>query len=216
MKNLYENLRNGFKEKNIHELKSNISQIFNNLLHSDFLEQNLRYHPLGFIYCRLHEFENKENIRLHIWNKFSDTLISSMNIHNHFYDVNSYVFKGKVINTLYAVIEGDEDISHYQYVGSYINSDKRILTKTNIGKKLIKMSCDIINFGELYRISKEEIHSGGTIGESITITYSENLGNPSPLIFGSLDSNSQYTFESQSIPINVVKYIKSQISDSTD
>lgn len=211
MKDLYENLRDSYKEKNVTKIKNNINHIFNNLLNTDFLEQNLRYHPLGFIYCRLHEFENKENIRLHIWNKFSDIQSSSMDKHNHFYDVNSYVVKGQIINTLYALKE-DEDVNYYQYKGSYINSDKRILTKTNIGNKLIKISSTIINCGEFYRIPKEHIHSGGAIGESITITYSENPDNPTPLIFGEIDGENEYIYESQKVSNSIVKYIRSQIT----
>lgn len=211
MRSLFEDLRHCYKNRDIENIRKNLDQIFNILFDTDFFEKNLRYHPLGFIYCRLHEFDNKENIRLHIWNKFSNVQTSSMDIHNHYYDVNSYVLKGKVINTLYT-IQKDDNINHYQYVGSYIDSDKRVLTKTSIGNKLIKISNHVINFGELYKIAKEDIHSGGSIGESITITYSENPGNPSPLIFGALDGNSQYIFQSQTVPIDVVNYIKLQIT----
>lgn len=40
MKDLYENLRDSYKEKNIAKIKNNINHILNNLLNTDFLEQN--------------------------------------------------------------------------------------------------------------------------------------------------------------------------------
>ena len=183
------------------------------LTKSNFLDDKLRFHPLGFIYSKLHEFENSEVIRIHVWNSISKIQEPLMNIHNHFYDVNSFVYCGTISNELYELSIASEP-THAIYSGSYINENTRILTKTELYKHLILRQRNLISKGNLYSIEKSEIHSGDNVNNetTITIVFSANPGNPTPLVFGPREGKDAYTYHSKMVDIKTANEIKKQIA----
>jgi hypothetical protein len=179
------------------------------------LEGKLRFHPLGFIYGKLHEFSNLEVLRIHIWNTTSKVQDPIMNIHNHFYDVNSFVFRGVLSNDLYKINELAEP-THSIYSGSYTNESTRILTKTESKKNIHLEQRQIISKDNLYFIKKNEIHLGDNVNNEITITFvfSENPGNPNPLVFGPLDGEKSYIYHSNLVDQKTINEIKHQIAST--
>jgi hypothetical protein len=211
----FESLRESFRDKNTLDIKEKLKILQNVLSSTDFLMGKLRYHPLGFIYARIHEFSNNETFRIHMWNNQSKIQEPIMNIHNHFYDVNSYVLCGMVFNELYEVTN-DNHPTHSVYSGSYIDDKTRVLSKTEMNKNLAIIERQIISEGSLYSIVKKEIHSGGNVNDELTITivFSENPGNPEPLVFGPLNGNQCYRYESNIVDKSILDIIQKQIASA--
>lgn len=213
--NQFELIRASFKTQDPILIKDRLMPLIDIISNSNYLEGKLRFHPLGFIYGKLHEFLNSENIRIHIWNSNSKVQVPIMNIHNHFYDVNSFVFRGSVSNDLYKINEETEP-THSIYSGSYKNESTRILTKTESNKNIVFEKRQIILKNNLYSIKKNEIHSGDNINNEITITFvfSENPGNPIPLVFGPLKGEKSYIFHSNLVDQKTINEIKYQIAST--
>jgi hypothetical protein len=211
----FESLRHTYKSKSIPRIQEALIPLVDFLISSDFLKGKLRFHPLGFMYCKLHEFQNTEVFRMHIWNSVSKVQKPIMNIHNHYYDVNSFIYKGKVSNDLYE-INKEHALTHTVYSGSYQNESTRVLTKTDDSRALIHLEKQIITQGELYYIKKNEIHSGDNVDNEVTITfvYSENPGNPTPLVFGPLNGEKSYTYNSNLVDEKTIDEIKIQITSN--
>jgi len=194
--NFYTDLRIHFKNKNLKKISEKTYELLTNF--SDgYLRNKLRVHPLGFLFCRLHCFDNDETIRVHIWLDKENIQKPLMDIHNHFYNIISYIVTGAVSNTLYKVSK-EEPLTHATYVGSYQSNEKRILSKKNEFYQLEEIETQIINEGELYTIGKSEVHKGDSIDDSISISivYTEEPGNPSPLVFGPIAGLDEYTYSS--------------------
>jgi len=211
----FESLRDCFKEKDTVLIREKLLLMQNVFSKTDFLLGKLRFHPLGFIYCKMYEFSNNETLRIHIWNGQSKTQEPIMDIHNHFYDVNSYVLTGLLFNDLYEITK-EKEATHSVYAGSYVNESTRILTKTELEKNLSSLGRQIIKKDNLYSIKKSEIHSGGNLNDEITITvvFSENPGNPEPLVFGPLNGNKKYIYESNIVDKQVTELVKKQIASA--
>lgn len=211
----FESLRDCFKEKDTVLIREKLLLMQDVFSKTDFLLGKLRFHPLGFIYYKMYEFSNNETLRIHIWNGQSKTQEPIMDIHNHFYDVNSYVLSGLLFNDLYEITK-EKEPTHSVYSGSYVDESTRILTKTELEKNLSSLGRQIIKKDNLYSIKKSEIHSGGNLNDEITITivFSENPGNPEPLVFGPLNGNEKYIYESNVVDKHVTELVKKQIASA--
>ena len=191
----YNELRIHFKNNDKKSIKEQVSLLLYESTQG-YLRDKLRVHPLGFLFCRLHQFSNNETIRIHIWSDKENIQKQIIDIHNHFYNIMSYIIVGSVSNTLYKA-SVNEPYTHSTYIGSYQNNEKRILSKNDECYKLEELETHIINEGELYKIVKSEVHRGGSIDNfSISLVYTEDPGNPSPLVFGPIDGLSKYEYSS--------------------
>lgn len=209
--NFYTDLRVHFKNKDLKKIREQISELLTEF--SDgYLRNRLRIHPLGFLFCRLHHFDNDETIRVHIWSDKENIQKPLMDIHNHFYNIISYIVTGSVSNTLYKVSK-EEPLTHATYVGSYQSNERRILSKKNMCYKLEEIETHIINEGELYTIGKSDVHKGDSIDDSISISivYTEDPGNPSPLVFGPIDGMDEYTYFSRLVDKQKVIELENEI-----
>lgn len=170
-----------------------------------------RYHPLGFIYARLHEYSNRDILRIHIWSEHSMSQKPLMDIHNHYYNVNSFVLSGSISNTRYRLIESDE-YTHSIFKGTYKENDRRVLTRTDKRKTLQLVDTEIIDEGTFYRISKDEIHSGAAqSGFAVTVVFNDEAGNPNPLVFGPISGNQEYEYTSELVNRDYVQELKKLI-----
>lgn len=214
--NVFNKLATAFKTKDQKILVSEVSNFIIILKQSDLLNKTLRFHPLGFMYSKIHKFQNNDSLRVHIWSKETYKQEPLMDIHNHFYNVNSFVYQGCIINRLFGISDLDSNsvATHSIYSGSYLSNDQRILTRTGSTKKLWLEKEIIINQGSLYEISKSEIHSGSSCCEDFTLTvvYTESEGNPNPLVFGPIEGKSQYQYKSKKVPDIIVNDMKNQIT----
>ena len=214
--NLFNRLAVAYKSKYQNCLDSEVANFIALLKYSDLLNKTLRFHQLGFMYSKIHKFQNNDTLRVHIWSKETYMQKPLMDIHNHYYNVNSYVYQGCIVNKLYGMsdLDSDSDATHSIYSGSYQSNDKRVLTRTDSKKKLWVEKEIKICQGSLYEISKSDIHSGSTCSDAFTLTvvYTENEGNPNPLVFGPLNGKTQYHYESKKVSNDIIEKLKNKIT----
>lgn len=186
----FNSLRDYYRRKDISEISNYCNEIIKKLSRDDLI-----IHPLGFYYCNLFEFENSEKFRIHIWSNNSERVKPLMDIHNHYYNVISYVVTGHLFNTLYNLSES-LPYTHSLYSGSYNKDGKRILKKTNKNYNLKEIVRNKVDSGNLYVIDKTEIHKGEVPDSEFTITivYTEKPIEPNPLVFGDINGEDEYGF----------------------
>ncbi|RNL53008.1 hypothetical protein [Pedobacter jejuensis] len=208
----FEHLRELYLSLDRPNIRKEVIEIVKGLKKDDHYNQ-IFYHPLGFIYTTLHTFPNEETIRLHVWSKKHYDIEPRLDIHNHYYRVNSYVFSGCVVNQLYKVHhENHSNVT--QYKGSYTNDGDRVLTKTNDGLFVIEDVESIHCAGELYSIGHDQIHSGGVVGNDLTCTlvYTQDPGEKIPLVFGKGDLPEVLNFKQVLVPKGDVESIIKELS----
>jgi hypothetical protein len=186
-----------------------IGKYFDSLLpilkESNYLIDKTYFHPLGFIYSKLFEFENSESLRLHIWDKERWYQEPLMDIHNHFYVVNSYIISGEMKNNLFQ-INNTKEPNYAVYVGSYTSQNDRILKKTNRLLNAEKINTEIIGVGNLYQITTDKLHSSSIPFDQFTCTlvYTANPGNPEPLVLGPLNGNDEYYYTNKVVEKEII------------
>jgi len=147
-------------------------------------------HPLGFIYSRLFNLNDKQ-IRLHIWHKSYKTK-KDLYIHDHYYDLNSWILCGKIKDYLYEISKSTNKGEFILYEGSYEDNENYRYLRPS------KFYCDIINTEERifsksdsYYINKGKYHSNEIIFEdsdytcTLVITQNPNSVH-SPNVLGRL------------------------------
>jgi len=208
LKTDFENLRNLFRLGDRSKLRIEIRSLIGELTTSNHVDGALFYHPLGFLYATLFSFSNDETIRIHIWNKKYYNVVPQLDIHNHYYRVNSYIYKGCVFNQLYKVNDVI-DVNVNQYTGSYTKTGGRILTKTDNGLFIIEDIISTYCEGDLYTINHDQIHTGGSIAGDIacTIVYTQDPGEKKPLVFGKGPLPDVLSFEVKKVPSGSIKAI---------
>lgn len=158
-------------------------------INADFL-----WHPLGFIKSKIMDVANRQ-IRLHIWprdeKKFQHP---QWMIHDHIFNLNSWVLKGEVLNTLYDITQS-EDYDHCLYSVLY-DGEKSILKKTNVNVKVSESSRNVIKDGGKYNIPAKTLHSTISVypATSITVCETFNISNENPLVVGEIDGDEKYTY----------------------
>lgn len=199
----FSSLRGYYRKKDIIKISESCSKIIKTLRKEDLI-----IHPLGFYYQTLFEFDNNEKFRIHIWSNNTKRIEPLMDIHNHYYNVISYVVTGHLFNTLYKSSELSP-YTHTLYSGSYDKNGKRILKKTNKNYNLKKVAKNKINSGQLYIIDKSEIHRGEVPDSEFTITivYTEKPVSPNPLVFGDINGKKEYEFPLLKVNENELEYI---------
>jgi hypothetical protein len=209
--NFYNVLKSNFRKKDIEELSKNASQLLVEFS-KGYLRDKLRIHPLGFFFTRLHQFSNNETIRIHIWFDKKNIKKPFMDIHNHFYNISSFIVTGAVSNTLYKVLT-TKPFTHSSFAGSYRANEIRILKSQKEYYNLEEIETKIINEGELYEIKKSEVHKGESVNENLTISlvYTEEPDNPIPLVFGPINTSDEYEYSSNIVDLSKVIEIEEKL-----
>ncbi|MCP1384815.1 hypothetical protein [Runella salmonicolor] len=201
MNNLFfEELRSAFLKKDQNLIAEKISTLFQEFNLNKYLDGKTFYHPLGFIYANLFQFENKETIRMHIWNENYYYIEPFMDIHNHYYIVNSFIYKGCINNNIYKVNPDLED-NFSIFEGSYTDAGDRILKKTSMGINLSMEYTETHCEGRLYQIQRNTIHSGKPLDKrtTCTIVFTEKPMNPNPLVVGAINGNCEYIYTNKPV-----------------
>ncbi|WCT11553.1 hypothetical protein [Mucilaginibacter jinjuensis] len=182
-------IRGFYKVRDIKNLTNNAKKIILLALESNCLQQKMYYHPLSFCYSVLHKFPNNETIRLHIWNTQIYDIKPPLDIHDHYYKVNSFVICGCIINQLYQVNETANNSEMNLFEGGYSKSGDRELIKTTKEYEVIANKYETYCMGEIYTIEHDEVHSGGSVDHKIaaTLVYTEQPLDRPPLVFGRKD-----------------------------
>ncbi len=208
----FKDLINSFREKNIKDLKNKTRQLIDFLANEGSTKFDFFYHPLGFIYCKLYVSENNDEvIRIHIWDPEFHKIATELDIHTHYYEINSFVIKGQIINETYSekINCNTNYEKYYIYKGEYLNND-RILKKTDAFLKLTKSKKEVIKQNELYKIELNTFHKGypsNFEGLTATIVFNENHQTPNPIIVGTENLSDNIFFKTNQVDPSLIQKI---------
>lgn len=146
-----------------------VDEIFDSILNHEMWINDFFIHPLGFYYCRLY-FSDEHQIRLHIWEP-NYNIKKDLYIHDHFYDLCSWVLCGKIHDYTYDIKQTTEKSDYCMFTSSYkIDKNVRVLEKTE-NYLLVKIINErIIQTNEKYLITKDTFHSNKILFEESDLT----------------------------------------------
>lgn len=151
------------------------------------------YHPLGFIHVNLGNFDG-QGLRLHIW---ASDVITPVNplwpIHNHTFDIASYVSTGTISNITYQVEDADvSSASNRFYSVEYINNISRLRATERL-VRINHASESTARRGEIYRVNRGTFHaSTSKTVFSCTVVCTFNNLEPRPLVLGDVQGAPLY------------------------
>ena len=198
------------QSKTIDEVLSLTKDIFDSILNRGKWTSDFFIHPLGFHYCRLF-YSDEHQIRLHIWEP-NYQVKKDLYIHDHFYDLCSWVLCGKIKDYTYDVKPTNEKSDYCMFSSSY-RTDKNVRTLAKSDNFLsVKIKEErIIKTNEKYIIPKDTFHSNEILFDendlTTTFVYTFNhKDNHSPNVVG-LSKNEIYA-ESDPVRITSEKVIE--------
>ena len=150
------------------------------------------WHPLGFIMCKISN-EDKKIIRLHIWpdNKCCIQKPTWL-IHDHFFDLKSWVLKGTITNIEYIVGEFDNS---FQVYNTIYEKDKSILIKTKQRLSILESKRYLIKEGESYDVYAGQLHKSiSSSNTTVTICETVNQFNLKPRVLGACSGRDRYSY----------------------
>ncbi|MEL0651529.1 hypothetical protein V6246_08855 [Algibacter sp. TI.3.09] len=197
-------LRESYANKDTNKIHNACKEIINKINEIVLLK-----HPLGFYYSELYKYSDDAKIRIHIWPDNRESIQDKLNIHNHYYNITSYVYMGNIKNILFNSFN-EEPYTHALYEGTYEEKNTRILNRTDSKFNLNIISEEVIEQGNIYEIKKSEIHIGKVEKQTFTITliFTENPNNSNPKIYGCIDGPDKITFKPQKVTEDEIKYIQ--------
>jgi hypothetical protein len=183
------------QNKTIDEVLNIVQNVFDLIVNQDKWINDFYLHPLGFYYCRL-LYNEEHQVRLHIWEpnyKVKEDLF----IHDHFYDLCSWVLCGKIADYTYEVIPTNEKTDYCMFTSSYLtDKNVRILTKTDNFLYIKMKEKRIIKKNEKYIIQRDTFHSNKILFDQSDLTTTfvftfNHKDNHSPNVVG-LSKNNVY------------------------
>lgn len=165
------------------------------------------WHPLGFIMSTYLQ-ENNKKIRIHIWPKnYSKTQLPNWNIHNHIFDLTSWVLEGEILNIEYD-LEYINNSNNCIYEVTY-NSKHSILKKTNNKIKMTEKNKTINVKGNTYSLKSNIFHSSILKGNksALTLVLSVETDNKCPLVVGECNAKLEYIYSREEVSDDLLKRI---------
>ena len=157
------------------------------------MEATFNWHPLGFIMCKLSQ-EKERNIRLHIWPDHNEKVQEpAWLVHDHLFDLKSWVLAGSIENIEYDVIPGNPNFSIYH--ASYENN-KSILNRTEETVNIIEKNRFVVDAGQIYKVASGVLHQSVSLSSGTAVTVCETIdkNNKKPAIAGDLAGLSHYSY----------------------
>ncbi len=150
------------------------------------------WHPLGFIMCKISN-EIKKTIRLHIWPENKRCIQKpTWLIHDHIFDLKSWVLKGAITNIEF--ITGEFDNS-FQVYNTIYDKDKSILIKTNQRLSILESKRYLIKEGESYDVYAGHLHKSiSSNNTTVTVCETVNQFNLKPRVLGSCAGRDKYSY----------------------
>lgn len=163
MERVLENINKGFERKDRYLINKSLLDLLKH--NNDIYFQK---HPLGFMFLNLGKISNQIEFRLHVWDSKFVPQDNELQIHNHSFDFESFVIKGRIKNTIY-ILKENIDSNGMLYQVKFVEN-KTILDLK--GDKLcIEISSEeLIDEGCFYDLNKDDFHkSDNMIDFSITL-----------------------------------------------
>lgn len=171
---------------------------------------NFIWHPLGFILCKLSE-EGERKIRLHIWPNNNDRMQKpAWLIHDHLFNLKSWVIAGKIENTEYSVTEGSPN---YRVYNAIYEKDASVLYRTNRQIFITEKIKHIVSSGEEYSVPSGVLHQSVSVSETTSVTVCETLDQPNirPIIAGDISGERKYSYIRAKVDEEDLKAITAKI-----
>lgn len=174
-----------------------LEELFNFILNHKI---PINRHPLGFYCCKL--IQNKNiSIRLHFWLKENQKQ-KNFEIHNHIFDLESYILIGAIQNIIYEPSLEKEGIPFNTFITSYNNEKSTITLKdSNIFLKVKERNTYLKS--QKYTLTSNIIHQSNVMSEkAITLMYTLNTNNTvSPIVYSK-------------VQVEKLKFYRSYLTDS--
>lgn len=150
------------------------------LLSGPLGSEKVKRHPLGFTVVQLKV--GTESLRLHLW-KGADISQPGFEIHNHTFELQSYVIDGTLRHRTYrAFPDPDGDFAVYEV--SY-EPDASLMTKTNQRARIEVETDRIFGAGESYAVAASSLHDAVLHNclSATTLVMTRDFGG-SPITYG--------------------------------
>jgi len=150
-----------------------------------------RYHPtwhaLGFIHCKVANFDGGQ-LRLHIWPAGkSHHLEQDLKVHEHVFDVNSCLVRGKLLNINYEFNEAlNADRAHFQrYSVEYLEDGSMLHPSGRFFNIKEKVETEL-STGDFYRVGRGIFHESKRelTEQVVTLVATSAPEERSPLMMG--------------------------------
>lgn len=179
-------------------------------------------HPLGFYSFLLCQLNEKENIRLHIWNNHDSLQDTNLLIHNHLFNFKSLVLFGAVSNCRYKISNEDLKSRGILYSVNY-REGKSVLKKMKSNISISPPTVETVNQGQYYGVENHEFHKSEADSSvyTATILITTKVTDEAPLVFSSKDYGNEMSYERSELPLanheliiqNLITRLK-QVQDS--
>lgn len=132
----------------------------------------IRRHPLGFFVAKVEDGKGTA-LRLHLWPKVGSGLQDGFEVHDHLFDLESYVIQGAVQETTY-VAEAAHEGPHRIYNVVYESDSSRLSASgTTISLKVTRERT--IAAGESYELPAGVLHLlQATMDRSVTLVLTQD------------------------------------------
>jgi hypothetical protein len=156
-------------------------------------------HPYGFYIIKT-KVESLKQIRLHIW---LPNIRRSQNPdwppHNHNYDLDSIVIKGRLRHNIWDVKEVEVSRSILYQVSYDVGVSK--LTKTHLFSSCEKSRTLLYEFNESYHLRRYSYHSVEVANDiaAVTLCIMTNPGNETQHVVGDMRGRDEYHFSRRSV-----------------
>ena len=168
------------------------------------------WHPLGFILCNLFE-EGERKIRLHIWPNNNDRMQKpAWLIHDHLFNLKSWVIAGKIENTAYLVTKGSPNCRIYN---ARYEKGSSVLYRTDRKICIAEDVKSLLSAGEQYNVPSGVLHQSVSVSEMTSVTVCETIDQPnvSPIIAGDIDGADRYSYTRAIVDETDLRVITNQI-----
>lgn len=200
----YKLLKRESPEKIVKDLKKHLKQ---NRKHIDF-----NWHPLGFVHSKLSYIPNIGDLRLHIWLEGDrKTQLPHMPIHDHIFNVNSFILTGNVKNHIYDL--GNENGHLYRtYKAQYNNKGSLLMPTEELSTCSLKSSTKHSK-GDFYIVEKGTFHEttvdDGEFAATLVVV-TEKDETKQPKILGPVNSD-KYFYSRDKCNEPIIKFLNERI-----
>lgn len=162
-------------------------------------------HPLGFIVCNLLSNDSLK-ARLHLWPKIIGDSQETLQIHDHTFNLKSWVLHGSIENIEYVKSELGSKFAVYST--SY-SGNKSIIKKTEEIVMLIELGSSIYKAGSCYKVNAGEFHASSRKGKTVaaTVLITEDVNKSVSLVAGPLNAADLYEYVRDEVSIEELSTI---------
>lgn len=206
--NAFAEVREFFEARDLVTLRTRFNSLLKAFQRTDCLDGKVFFHPLGFAYSELFVFSNGDRIRINIWSSVRHQQTPLMEVHDHFYNITSFVVIGRMINRLYAV-NAELSPNRAIYKGTFDPVEGRTLKKTEECLNAEIFNTEIINQGDFYYLPKGKLHSSHVPVDEFTCTFvlASQRGLPTSRILGPLNGLDKYNYRNRTMDSETLRSI---------